>query len=77
MINHLETHIWIYARLKNNGVSSDQSIPGWEGFHELCSQKTLSVNVGYLPPITPPPTEMSVICCYIQINRHQENIVRF
>ena len=57
----LETLLWIYARQRNDGLPSNQDIPGWSGFHELCNEKTLPINVCYFPPFTAPPTEMSVI----------------
>ena len=45
----------------------DQEVPGWGGFHELSGERSFKVNVGYLPPIRAPPTEMRVI--YAAINR--------
>ena len=59
--------LWVLSRLNNDKMPADQDIPGWGGFQELCGMNSFPVNVGYLPPIRAPPTEMRVI--YAAINR--------
>ena len=44
---------------------SEQSIPSWSGFKQLLAQTPPKATIGYLPPITAPPTEMSVIYAFI------------
>ena len=42
--------------------NSTQCIPSWSGFHQLLNPNSnTKANVGYLQPITPPPTDMKVI----------------
>ena len=51
----------------------NQSIPSWSGFKELVSDPDLDkVNVGYLPPIPFPPTNLKVIAAVV---RQTENIM--
>ena len=44
---------------------SEQSIPSWSGFKQLLAQTPPKATIGYLPPITAAPTEMSVIYAFI------------
>ena len=44
---------------------SEQSIPSWSGFQQLLAETPTKATIGYLPPITAPPTEMSVIYAFI------------
>ena len=44
---------------------SKQSISSWSGFLRFLAEPPPKATVGYLPPITTPPTEMSVIYVFI------------
>ena len=44
---------------------SEQSTPSWNGFQQLLAETPPQATMGYLPPITAPPTEMSVIYAFI------------
>ena len=44
---------------------SEQSIPSWSGFQQLLAESPAKATIGYLTPITTPPTEMSVIYDFI------------
>ena len=45
--------------------NSEQSIPSWSGFQQLLAEIPPTATIGYLPPITAPPAEMSVISAFI------------
>ena len=62
--------VWVYSR----NMKENQSVPSWSGFKELVSDLDLDkVNVGYLPPIPFPPTDLKVIAAVI---RRTENIMK-
>ena len=67
--NALERSLtWLLARYRCTNTQTAQTIPGWSGFQQLGSVPDLHpVTVGYLPPITESPTQMTVI--YAEINR--------
>ena len=44
---------------------SEQSIPSWSGFKKLLAKTPPKATIGYLPTITAPSTEMSVIYAFI------------
>ena len=44
---------------------SEQSTPSWSGFHQLLAETLPKAIIRYLPLITAPPTEMSVIYAFI------------
>ena len=44
---------------------SEQSIPFWNGFQQLLAETPPKATIGYLPPITVPPTEMGAIYAFI------------
>ena len=55
---------WVMPRLTISH-HSEQSIPSWSGFQQLLAETPPKASIGYLPPITAPPTEMSVIYAFI------------
>ena len=59
---------WVLLR-DNTVHPSEQKVPAWSSFNQILEseQNFLQANVGYLPPITAPPTQMNVI--YKVINR--------
>ena len=58
----LQNHAWVQCRRHNNNINSDQTIPAWSAFRQLTTEHhPPGVNVGYLPAITAPPTQMNVI----------------
>ena len=59
---------WVFLR-DNTAHLSEQKVPAWSSFNQILDseQNFFQVNVGYLPPITAPPTQMNVI--YEVINR--------
>ena len=55
-------------------MKENQSVPSWSGFKELVSDLDLGkVNVGYLPPILLPSTDLKVIAAVI---RQTENVMK-
>ena len=64
--NDLKNRIlaWVMSRLTVSR-HSEQSIPSWSGFQQLLAETPPKVTTGHLPPITAPPTEMSVIYAFI------------
>ena len=55
--------VWIHARM----TKGQQKVPSWSGFKELITEPDLdTINVGYLPPIPFPPTDMKVIAAEIR-----------
>lgn len=57
----METFAWVLCR---RGVTkpSEQKVPAWSAFRQLTTANNPpGVNVGYLPAITLPPTQMNVI----------------
>ena len=44
---------------------SEQSIPSWSRFQQLLAETPPKATIGCLPPITAPPSEMSVIYAFI------------
>ena len=57
---------WIISRY-NSSKETLQTIPSWRVFRQILAEGTIKANVGYLPPVTDPPSEMSVI--FACINR--------
>ena len=55
---------WAMSRLTVSR-HSEQSIPSWSGFQQLFAETPPKATIRYLPPITAPPTEMSVIYAFI------------
>ena len=60
---------WVMARY-DASRGAVQVIPSWSGFQHMLSECCVEANVGYLPPITAPPTDMSVIFAFIQREQH-------
>ena len=61
--------VWVHSR----NMKENQSVPSWSGFKEIASDPDLDkVNVGYLPPIPFPLTNLKVIAAVI---RRTENIM--
>jgi hypothetical protein len=57
----LETLAWVKSRKIKDGPHN-QTVPAWSAFQQLTTTEyPPGVNVGYLPAITAPPTNMSVI----------------
>ena len=56
---------WVMSRLTVSR-RSEQSIPSWNGFQQLLAETPPKATIGYLAPITAPPTEMSVIYTFIE-----------
>ena len=44
---------------------SEQSIPSWSGYQQLLVENPPKITIGFLPLITAPPTEVSVIYPFI------------
>ena len=55
---------WVMSRLTVH-CYSEQPIPSWSGFQQLLAETPLKATIGYSPPITASPTEMSVIYAFI------------
>ena len=55
---------WVMSRLRVSR-HSEQSIPSWSGFQQLLAETPRKATIRYLPHITAPPTEMSVIYVFI------------
>ena len=63
----LTNFIWLLARLSSSS-SGVQNIPSWSGFQRLLHHHRHQVpksTIGYLQPITAPPTDINVICAII------------
>ena len=62
----LTNFIWLLARLSSssNGV---QNIPSWSGFQRLLHlrHRARKATIGYLQPITAPPTDINVMFAVI------------
>ena len=59
--------MWSLTRYVTN-MNKLQNVPSWSGFNQLVyPNPTIKARVGYLQPITAPPTEMNVI--FLVINR--------
>ena len=55
---------WIISHY-NSSKETLQTIPSWRVFQQILAEGTIKANVGYLPPVTDPPSEMSVIFAFI------------
>ena len=64
----LTNFIWLLARLSSSS-SGVQNIPSWSGFQRLLHHRhqVPKATIGYLQPITAPPTDINVI--FAVINR--------
>ena len=61
--------------LHSRNMKGNQSVPSWSGFKELVSDPDLDkANVGYLPPIPFPLTDLNGIAAVI---RRTENIMKY
>lgn len=68
----METLAWVKCRIGSSGATTyDQSVPAWSGFKNLTTKKNpTGVNVGFLPAITSPPTQMNVILAIMNRTMH-------
>ena len=55
---------WVISRLTVSR-HSEQSVLSWSRFQQLLAETPQKAAIGYLPPITAPPTEISVIYAFI------------
>ena len=66
----LRSLVWVHSRI----TEGKQTVPSWGGFKELVSEPDLdTINVGYLPPIPFPPTDLKVIAAEV---RRTQNIMK-
>ncbi len=58
----LETLAWANSRKATDAPLAGQTVPAWSAFRQLTTKEAPpGVNVGYMPAITAPPTDMNVI----------------